>query len=275
MTIFDAIILGIVEGLTEFLPISSTAHLIVVGRFLKLGEGDDLKAFQIIIQSGAIAAVLWHYRKLIFHETIGGLIRGEKKARGLFVSIVAAFIPAAVVGLVAAKWIKTYLFGIAPVVCALAFGGILMIVIERLNARREKNGICKEGFELHELGILRAIKIGLAQCLAMWPGMSRSMTTIIGGRFVGLSIVQAAEFSFLLAVPTLLAAGVHDAFKERESLLAGTQDPLLLLIGLTTSFITALIVIRLFLKFLTTHSMEVFGWYRIGFAGLVAWLWLL
>lgn len=265
MDFWDAIILGIIEGLTEFLPISSTGHMILANQFLNLSESEQAKAFEVIIQSGAMFAVIWHYRNDLF-SIFRGVFQGDKKSRQTFSSIFVAFLPAMVLGALFAKAIKAHLFGTKPVAWALLVGGILMILIER----RWKSSAQRINYQ--EVPLLKSLSIGLAQCLALWPGFSRAMATILGGRLAGLSTKDAAEFSFLLAIPTLFAAAAHDAIKLQGSVFASTHDVALLLVGLVVSFITALVVIRSFLKFLTTHSMEVFGWYRvlIGLIFLVA-----
>ena len=256
MTFFDAAILGIVEGLTEFLPVSSTGHLILTSHLLKLGEGESIKAFEVIIQSGAILAVIWEYRNLLL-KTCSGLKDGEAQSIHLFKLILFAFLPAAIIGVLISKWIKAHLFGVYPVVGALIVGGIIMILVERFSkkARSEKT--------FNQMTKKDALMIGWAQCFSLWPGTSRSMATILGGRFVGLTNKTAAEFSFLLAIPTIIGASVYDLYKSRSDLSVNEMNMNLLGVGLIFSFVTALIVIRAFLKFLTSHSLEVFGWYRI------------
>jgi undecaprenyl-diphosphatase len=257
MTYFDAVILGIVEGLTEFLPVSSTGHMILADRLLNLPDTEQLKAFEVIIQSGAMLAVIWHYRvdlKRIFSSL------KARDVKGLFVikSIFIAFLPAMFFGALLAGKIKAYLFGVTPVAWALIVGGILMIVLEKILRGRP------ESIKFDEVSSKKSLFIGLAQCAALWPGTSRSMATILGGRLVGLSTRSAAEFSFFLAIPTLLAAAGHDMIKLRASIFQTGHDFVLLGIGFVVSFIVALIVIRGFLKFLVSHSMDVFAWYRIA-----------
>ncbi len=259
MTYFDAFVLGIIEGLTEFLPISSTGHMILANYFLGLEESENTKAFEVIIQSGAMFAVIWHYRKEL-KSLVSGLFRKNNKSIHLFQSILIAFLPAMFFGALFAKKIKAHLFGFAPVAWALLVGGVLMIFIERFYKPKQT------GLEYTQVSRSKSLFIGLAQCLALWPGFSRAMATILGARLQGLSTKEAAHFSFFLAIPTLLAAGAHDALKLNSSFFASSDQLILLAIGLATSFITALLVIRGFLKFLTTHSMEVFGWYRIVIA---------
>lgn len=258
----EAGILGVVEGLTEFLPISSTGHLILAGRVLHLDETAVSKAFDVIIQGGAILAVLWHYRVQLWGR-LTSLLRGEREGIDLTISLMIAFLPAALVGLAFAKAIKAHLFGVAPVAWALLVGGLLMILIEHFLPRRGGGAfdpVDRDGLTHVTRG--QAFFVGLCQCLALWPGASRSMTTILGGRIKGLDPRSAAEFSFLLAIPTLLAATAYDLFKIRhESGLA--ENVPALLVGSVVSFVVALVVIRGFLRFLQSHSIAVFGWYRV------------
>jgi undecaprenyl-diphosphatase len=277
MRISDAVILGIVEGLTEFLPVSSTGHLILAGDLLKIPESVETKAFDVISQSGAMLAVIWHYQSELLH-LVRGFFSGDKRAQAKVWAIVVAFIPAAVIGLAFNKVIKAHLFGVGPVVAAMVAGGVIMIVVERvLRARARNHGPEADAEKLalageKHIGLGQAGAVGFFQCLAMWPGTSRSMVTILGGRLVGLSAVEAAHFSFLLAIPTLLGATAVDLLKNRENFMgADTASYLTLGIGTAVSFVVALIVIRGFLGFLRKHSLEVFGWYRIV-AGLALWV---
>ncbi|MBN8555406.1 MAG: undecaprenyl-diphosphate phosphatase [Deltaproteobacteria bacterium] len=261
MDFFDAAILGIVEGLTEFLPISSTGHLILTSHLLGLGDSESVKAFEVIIQSGAIFAVIWEYRNLLA-KTCGGLKRCEAQSMHLFYLILFAFLPAAILGVLVSKHVKAHLFGIFPVACALIVGGIVMILVERFS----KKATSEKSFD--QMTKKDALMIGIAQCFSLWPGTSRSMATILGGRFIGLTNKTAAEFSFLLAIPTIIGASVYDLYKSRSNLSVDEMNIGILWVGLIFSFVTALIVIRAFLKFLSSHSLEAFGWYRI-LVGLV------
>lgn len=263
MTIWESLILGVVEGLTEFLPVSSTGHLILASKFLHLPDTDAVKAFEVVIQSGAMGAVLWFYRDL-WRDLFRGLIAGRREAVGLALSIAAAFMPAAVIGLAFHKRIKAVLFGPGPVVIALAVGGVAMILIERVLRRRRALSFATSP----DPGLATAFKIGCFQCLALWPGMSRSMTTILGGRLCGLTSSRAAEFSFLLATPTLLAASFLDLAKHGSSLV-GQLGWGPLVVGLLSSFVVSLAVIRGLLEFVKSYSLEVFGWYRLVAALLV------
>lgn len=258
----EALILGVVEGITEFLPISSTGHLIIASDLMKIQNTDANKAFEIVIQGAAIMAVIWHYRQ----DLIGmakGFFRREPGARRKILALFLGFLPSALLGLAFSAHIKEYLFGPRPVVYAMIIGGLLILFIEK---HFEESG---EDFEPSPL---QAFYIGCFQCLALWPGMSRSMTTILGGRMIGLNSMAAARYSFLLAIPTLLAASAYDFIKHREVLLADTEQLKIMAIGLVASYVVALLVIRAFLKFLGQRSLNIFGWYRIAAGVLLFFL---
>lgn len=261
MNLYDAALLGLVEGLTEFLPISSTGHLVLAGRFLRLEDTTFAKAFDVIIQSGAILAVIWHYRVPLVGR-LASFFRGERAGRSLALALLVAFLPAALAGLVWASAIKTHLFGVTPVAWALLLGGIFMIASEQFLPRAARTLSNPEHDGLARVTLSQAFRIGLFQVFALWPGASRSMTTILGGRFAGLDARASAEFSFLLAIPTLLAATAYDLFKIRHESGLSESVPALL-IGSVVSFVVALLVIRGFLRFLQTHSLTIFGWYRV------------
>lgn len=256
-----AALLGIVEGITEYLPISSTGHLILVSRLLGLsGEGVD--AFDIVIQLGAILAVLVHYRALLFRRAVG-LATGKPESKVLFASLVVGFAPTAVTGLLLHKKIKTLLFGPLPVAIALVVGGGVMIVLERMRAARGTQGVSG----LEHVTVRRAFFIGLGQCLSMWPGSSRSMCTIVAGQLTGLSTATAAEFSFLLGLPTLGAATLYEGYKSREALL--TIGGANIAIGLVVSFLVAWAVIAAFVGYLQRRGLVPFGVYRIALGAIV------
>ena len=256
MSLLIAILLGIVEGLTEFLPVSSTGHLILVSHWL--GATDEgVKSFDIVVQLGAIVAVIVHYRSL-FALRLRGLADRDPVALRLFGALLVAFLPAALVGFLFGKLIKQHLFGPLPVALALVTGGVLMIVVERWRASKNVTGVV--GHE--QVTLQRALLIGLGQCAALWPGMSRSMSTIVTGQLVGLSTRTAAEFSFLLSVPTLGAATLYEVYKGRDDLLHGV-GALPLAAGLFASFVTAWLVIAGFLRYLERRGLEPFGYYRI------------
>jgi undecaprenyl-diphosphatase len=253
-----ALILGLVEGLTEFLPISSTGHLILAGDLLNFND-ERGKAFEIIIQAGAILAVCWEYRSKITTVVKGlGQLDSNKFVFNLFV----AFLPAAVLGLLFAHKIKEYLFQPVPVAAAFIIGGVLI-----LWAEKRQHVIRVESVEA--MSWKDALKIGLAQTLALIPGTSRSGATIIGGLLFGLSRRTATEFSFFLAIPTLLAATAYEVYKNRELLLNSQGDVTLFAVGFVTAFVSALIAIRALLKFISQHDFVVFAWYRIIFGIVV------
>lgn len=256
MPLWIAALLGIVEGLTEFLPVSSTGHLLVAEQLL---HRDADKAFDVIIQSGAILAVVVHYRALIA-ERLAGIFSGDPKAKRLAVALVVAFVPVAILGLALNKTIKAHLFATTPVAIAWIVGGVAMIAIERVLARRPS----PPPFDtLESIDAKRALGIGLFQCLALIPGTSRSMATILGGRLIGVSTRAAAEFTFLLAIPVLGAATLHDLVKERHELFASHDLAVALGVGFFVSFVVALVVIRGFLALLQRFGLEAFGVYRI------------
>jgi undecaprenyl-diphosphatase len=264
-------VLGLVEGLTEFLPVSSTGHLILVGKVLGLnGEGAD--AFDIVIQLGAILAVVVHYRQL-FVERTSGLFRRDPASFRLLLALGLGFAPTAIAGLLLRKKIKALLFGPGPVAAALVVGGVVMIVVELALARRASRRPENEALGLvglEHVTPLRALAVGCGQCLSMWPGTSRSMCTIVTGQVTGLSTATAAEFSFLLGVPTLGAATLYEAVKSRHAL--GAMGALNVGIGLVVSFVVAWAVIAAFLTYLKKRGLVPFGLYRILLGILVFFL---
>jgi undecaprenyl-diphosphatase len=262
MSALVAILLGIVEGLTEYLPVSSTGHLILAGKLLG-AEGEGTKAFEIVIQLGAVLAVLVEYRALLLGH-LRGLAQGRKESIDLLVALGVAFAPTVVLGVLFHKAIKEHLFGPLPVAGALIVGGIVMIVVE---AMRRRGGVTGED-GLEKVTLKRALAIGLGQCVSMWPGSSRSMCTIVAGQLTGLSTSTAAEFSFLLALPTLGAATVYEGWKARHELASsvGTSS---LAIGFVVSFLVAWAVIALFIRYLKTRGLAPFGWYRIVLGAVV------
>jgi undecaprenyl-diphosphatase len=265
MPLWIALLLGIVEGLTEYLPVSSTGHLELVGHLLGLSDDDPAtSSFEIVIQLGAILAVVTHYRVLLT-ERVRGVFAREAASLRLLAGLAIAFVPTAVLGLLLRKTIKAHLFGPLPVAIALFVGGAAMIVIER--ARRNVRG--EDGLE--QVTPKRALAIGLGQCLSMWPGMSRAMCTIVAGQLTGLSTATAAEFSFLLALPTLGAATLYEAYKGRH-VLASNVGGASMAVGLVVSFLVAWGVIATFLKYLRTRGLEPFGWYRVVLGAVVFWV---
>jgi len=252
-----AAVLGIVEGLTEFLPVSSTGHLILTSHALGLHD-DATKSFEVVIQLGAILAVVVHYRRLL-GERVLGVARRDPDSLRLLYALIAAFIPTAIAGVLLRKTIKRLLFGPTPVALALVVGGLAMIVAERLLAKREG-----QRTTLEEVTPLDGLIIGLAQCLSLWPGTSRAMTTLVAGRVRGFSARVSAEFSFLLALPILGAATALDLYKDGRALLATPDARLALAVGFVVSFLVAWAAIGWFLSFLAKRTLEAFGWYRIA-----------
>lgn len=241
---------------------SSTGHLILVSQWL--GSVDEgAKSFDIVIQLGAILAVVVHYRRL-FAEKLRGLVAGDAASLRLFGALGVAFVPAAVAGLLLGQTIKRLLFGPLPVAVALLIGGVVMIVVERVRKARNVQG--ESGTE--HVTLKRAFIIGCGQCFALWPGMSRSMTTIVAGQLAGLSTATAAEFSFLLSVPTLGAATVYELYKSGHHLAQGVGAPQLAT-GLLVSFLVAWLVIAAFVRYLGRRGLEPFGYYRIALAIVV------
>ena len=252
-----ALVLGVVEGLTEFLPISSTGHLILAGDLLGF-SGDKAKVFEIVIQAGAMLAVVWEYRKRFWRVAAG--LSSEPAARRFVANLVVAFIPAAVLGLAFSKLIKAYLFRPVPVALAFIVGGFIILWVERsLRPRARVESV-------DDMTWRDALKVGIAQAFALIPGTSRSGATIIGGMLFGLSRKAATEFSFFLAVPTLVAAGGYDLWKNRDLLSA--NDASIFGVGMLVAFISAFVVIRWLIRYVATHDFKPFAWYRIVF-GLV------
>ncbi|WP_437275737.1 undecaprenyl-diphosphate phosphatase [Sorangium sp. So ce375] len=265
---FDAVLLGVLEGLTEFLPVSSTGHLILLGAWLG-HQSEAAKTLDIVIQLGAVLAVVVYFRERL-STTVRGIVRRDPDSLRLALALAFAFLPAAVVGLLFHKAIKAYLFGPGPVAAALIAGGFLMIGVEAVRRRRPDEGAPR----VEDVTLQRALAIGFAQCFSLWPGASRSMTTIVGGQLSGLSTAAAAEFSFLLAIPTLGAATVFDLVKNGRALLDAPGGIVALVVGLAVSFAVALLVIAVFLRYLKRYGLAPFGWYRVALGALVLWLWL-
>jgi undecaprenyl-diphosphatase len=255
--LLKALILGIVEGLTEFLPISSTGHLILVGDLLGWTDS-KAKVFEVVIQTGAMLAVVWEYRAR-FLGVLAGLAR-EAPAQRFVVNLAIAFLPAAALGAVFASRIKEALFRPVPVAVAFIAGGLVI-----LYAERRQHSVRVESVD--DLGWRDALKIGLAQALALIPGTSRAGATIIGGLLIGLSRRAATEFSFFLAVPTLVAAGAYDLYQSRDLLAPG--DLGLFAVGSAAAFASAFLCVRWLLRFVATHDFTPFAWYRIAFGAVV------
>jgi len=247
--LIKALILGVVEGLTEFLPISSTGHLILAGELLDASD-ERWNVFNIVIQTGAMLAVVWEYRARFFKVDV-------RLYRNLFV----AFLPAAVFGLLFGKLIKENLFHAVPVALAFIVGGVVILLVER--TPREHSRV----ESTQAMTWLDALKVGCAQCFALIPGTSRSGATIIGGMLFGLSRKAATEFSFFLAVPTLVAAGGYDLLKNRE--LFSASDLPMFGVGSIAAFVSAFVVVRWLIRYVATHDFKPFAWYRIAFGIVV------
>ncbi len=256
-SIVVAILLGLVEGVTEFLPVSSTGHLIVVGELLGF-TGERAGTFEVFIQIGAIFAVIWHYR-ITLMQMVRNVFRSGPDQR-LALNVLLSFLPAAVLGFLLIDVIKQHLFSPLVVAWALIIGGVVMLWVEWLTPRITTNG-------LDEVRPIQAIWVGLAQCVAMIPGTSRAAATILGGYAAGLSRPAATEFSFLLAIPTILGAATLDLWQNRD--LIGRTDVPMFGIGVLVAFVSALAVIRGFLRFVERHSFAGFAWYRIGFGAVL------
>ena len=253
-----AVILGIVEGLTEFLPISSTGHLILAGGLLGY-YSEKAKVFEIVIQTGAMMAVVWEYRRRFLGVAMGAF--NDRASQRFLLNLMVAFMPAAVMGLLFSSLIKSYLFFAVPVALAFIIGGIIILWVER-----RQNAPAPRVLEVDDMTWQDALKVGLAQTFALIPGTSRSGATIIGGMLFGLSRKVATEFSFFLAVPTLVAAGGYSLIKNRA--LLSVDDIGFFTVGSVTAFISAFVCIRWLIRYVATHDFTVFAWYRIVF-GLV------
>jgi undecaprenyl-diphosphatase len=252
-----ALILGIVEGLTEFLPISSTGHLIIAGQLLNFHD-EKAKVFEIVIQSGAMLAVVWEYRER-FLRVLRGLFN-DPVAQRFVVNLAVAFMPAAVLGLAFGSAIKRHLFHAIPVAAAFVVGGLIILWVERSPRRAVVE-------DVDQMTWKDALKVGFAQALALVPGTSRSGATIIGGMLFGLSRRVATEFSFFLAVPTLMAAGAYDFYKHRA--LFGVADIGVFSVGFVVSFVSAFFCVRWLIRYISRHDFTVFAWYRIAFGAIV------
>ncbi len=254
-----AALLGVVEGLTEFIPVSSTGHLIVASRLLGFGT----PTFEIFIQLGAILALTWEYRRTLLRLGVEGLRRGSP-AQGFIARVALAFLPAAAVGLLAHEWIETHLFRAETVAVSLIAGGVLILALDG-PGRRAGMG------RFEDVTLRQALGIGVGQVLSLMPGVSRAGATILTGLVVGLDRRAATEFSFFLALPTMYAACLFALWKSRHALDASAA--LALAVGFATAFASALVVIRALLRFVQSNTLRPFGWYRIA-AGMALLAWL-
>ncbi len=269
MLLLKAAVMGVVEGLTEFLPISSTGHLILAGALLGFDD-DKAKVFDIAIQTGAILAVI-----IVYWQKISSTVRAlphSADAQRFALNVFIAFVPAVILGLLFGKAIKANLFTPEVVATSFIIGGFIILWAERRQASAVRIG------EVEDMRWQDALKVGLVQCLAMIPGTSRSGATIIGGMLLGMSRKAATDFSFYLAIPTLIGAGAYSLYKDRA--LLSMADAPMFAVGLVFSFLSAWVCVRWLLKFISTNSFEVFAWYRIVFGlvvlgtsyfGLVSW----
>lgn len=262
--IWKALLIGVVEGLTEFLPVSSTGHIILAEEVLHF-QGPPGKVFEIVIQLGAILAVCLLYRAKIW-TTVEGVLQRDKRAIRFATAIAVAFLPAAIVGVAAHKYIKSVLFSPWVVAIALIVGGIAILLIERFAQRpRIKT--------LDDVDLKTALYIGLCQCLAMIPGVSRAGATIMGARAFRVDRATAAEFSFFLAMPTMLGATVYDLYKNWSSL--SWEHGGIIALGFVAAFVSAMLVVRAFVRFISRHGFTVFAWYRIAVGALALTLLLM
>ena len=269
MVLAQAAVMGVVEGLTEFLPISSTGHLILAASLLDF-HGAGVKVFEVAIQTGAMLAVIWEYRERLL-RTVGGL-SGDAQAQRFARNVLIAFMPAVVFGLALGSAIKAHLFHPVPVALAFVVGGIIILWVEKRH-RDAYGALDMQGARharvegVDDMTALDALKVGLVQCLALIPGTSRSGATIIGAMVFGFSRKAATEFSFYLAIPTLIGAGAYSVWKERDLLSAA--DLPMFAVGTVFAFFSAWLCIRWLIRYVSTHDFSAFAWYRIVFGGLV------
>ena len=271
--LIKAFCLGVLEGLTEFLPVSSTGHLIVFGRWIAFESGQG-KVFEVVIQFGSILAVMWIFRARLW-QLIRGTLAGERSELMFTRNLLVAFLPAAVVGAIFIQQIKATFYHPSVVVVTLVLGGLIMLWVERRPSAGGESAATRNAstLRLEDITWRQALAVGCAQCLAMIPGTSRSGATIIGGMVAGIQRKTATEFSFFLAMPTMLAAAVYDSYRN-IGLLSG-QDVNAIVVGFAAAFLSALLVVRAVLAFVARHTYRVFAWYRIALGAVVAaWLWL-
>ena len=269
LLLIKAALMGVVEGLTEFLPISSTGHLILAGSLLNF-TGEAVKVFDIAIQTGAMLAVVWEYRVKLWGTVVG--ITKEPVAQRFALNLFVAFLPAAFFGLLLGKMVKSHLFHPVPVATAFIVGGFIILWVERRHKRlfgeRDLEGTRHARVEsVDDMTPLDALKVGLVQCVALIPGASRSGSTIIGAMLFGFSRQCATQFSFFLGIPTLMAAGAYSVWKERAAL--SMADAPMFAVGFVVSFFSAWLCIRWLIRYVATHDFVIFAWYRIVFGGIV------
>jgi undecaprenyl-diphosphatase len=258
LLILKAIVMGIVEGITELLPISSTGHLILAAELMDFMEGDKRVVFEIFIQMGAMMAVVWEYRLKLIRSLLGAARPGVE--RNLFINVAIAFFPTALIGYLFSDYIMGVLFSPYVVAAGFAIGGLIIIWVE-------KRPYAPAVEEMDNLTWMDAFKVGLCQCAALIPGTSRSGATIIGGIYFGLSRKAATEFSFFLAIPMIGVSSIYSLWKVRDNLDSGEFG--ILAVGFVTAFITTFLIMKALLKFISNHTYIAFAWYRIAFAALI------
>lgn len=269
LQLIKAFFLGIVEGITEFLPISSTGHLIIVGKWIEFTSTEG-KVFEVVIQLGSILAVMWIFRARLI-KMITGTLKRDPVEVAFTRNLIIAFLPSAVIGFLFIKMIKALFFQPAVVVVTLILGGLIMLWVERVRQPGQANLRVVTATTLESISWKQALIVGFAQCLAMIPGTSRSGSTIIGGMLAGIERKTATEFSFFLAMPTMLAAASYDMYKNAG--LISQADMLAIAVGFVTAFLSALFVVRAILTFISKHTYRAFGWYRIVL-GVIVGMWL-
>ncbi len=261
LLMLKALVMAVVEGLTEFLPISSTGHLILTGALIGFHD-DKAKLFDVVIQAGAILAVCWEYRRRLLLVTLG--LPNDRVAQRFALNVVIAFLPLAVLGVLFHSQIKQFLFAPVPVAAAFIVGGILILWVEQLYARRDESAMVRE---MEAMSWRHALKIGLIQALALIPGTSRAGASIVGGMALGLSRRTATEFSFFVGIPTLIGAAVYDLYKQGH--LLTMADLPHFSVGFVGAFVSAFLCMRWLLRFVERHTLNGFAWYRIAFGALV------
>lgn len=264
MDLLEALVLGLVEGITEYLPVSSTGHLLIAQRLLGIPSSEAANAFAIAIQAGAILAVLGLYRARV-GQMIQGVFGRNPQGLKLVVCLVVAFLPAAIIGAKFDDDIERVLFGVKPIIAAWVVGGVVILALSRWTQRH------RTGRDVADLRWSQALVIGVMQCLAMWPGTSRSLVTILGGLLVGLSLPAAVEFAFLLGLITLTAATGYTSLKHGKVMLA-SFGPGVLIAGFLTAWISAAIAVKWMVAWLNRHGLAVFAWWRFAAAAVAAWL---
>jgi len=278
--LIKAFFLGLVEGLTEFIPVSSTAHLIVIGDWIAF-PSDSGKVFEVVIQFGAILAVMWVFRQRLW-QLIHGTLTGVRSEVAFTRNLLIAFFPAAIVGAIFIKTIKSVFYHPSVTIFSLIIGGLIMLYVERRSRSAPSGGAPYHddtvtesratARALEEITWKQALAVGAAQCLAMIPGTSRSGATIIGGMVAGIQRKVATEFSFFLAMPTMLGAAVYDGYRNMDVL--SNSEMWAIAVGFVGAFLSALLVVRAVLRFVANHTYRPFAWYRIAL-GIVIALWLL